>query len=126
MPATFQKPTHSGAGTLPDESPASGSENVPWETPQRPAYPEDEDRNPVGSLTLPRNLKRQMSATSRRGKPHRNTIQPSRKACKQSERFPPSHWTAEAFCLGGFDCQFPEARISFGTRMPIKGCATAA
>jgi len=48
MPATSQKPTHSGAGKLPDESPASGSESVPWETPQRPAYPGDEDRNPVG------------------------------------------------------------------------------
>lgn len=63
-----------------------------------------------------RNQTRQTSATSHPGKPHRNTIKPSRKACKQSEKFSPSHRAAEAFRLGGFNCQFPETRISLGTR----------
>lgn len=49
-----------------------------------------------GSLTLLRNLKRQMSATSRRVKPPNKPIQLSRKIPKRKELFPLNRWITEA------------------------------
>lgn len=74
-----------------------------------------------GSPIPLRNQTRQTSAISHPGKPHRNTIQPSHKACKQSERFSPSHWAAKAFRPGGIRLSDPRGQDFMGTRIPIKG-----